>query len=285
MKIGSSNLDDGQPIYVIAEIGINHNGDLDIARKLMDVAASAGCQAVKFQKRNPEISTPEAQKSVLRETPWGQMTYLEYKYRVEFERAEYDAIDVHAKKIGIDWFASPWDLPSVEFLASYNLPAMKIASATLTDTAVVRSVAGIGIPAILSTGMSTLEEIDQAISVFPEDSPLALLHCTSTYPLAADEANLRAMVVLGERYSRPVGYSGHETGLQISIAAVALGARIIERHITLDRAMWGTDQSASLEPRGLQTLVRDIRVVEAALGDGVKRVYESELPIRDKLRR
>jgi sialic acid synthase SpsE len=285
MKIGSSNLDDGQPIYVIAEIGINHNGDLDIARKLMDVAASAGCQAVKFQKRNPEISTPEAQKSVLRETPWGQMTYLEYKYRVEFERAEYDAIDVHAKKIGIDWFASPWDLPSVEFLASYNLPAMKIASATLTDTAVVRSVAGIGIPAILSTGMSTLEEIDQAVSVFPEDSPLALLHCTSTYPLAADEANLRAMVVLGERYSRPVGYSGHETGLQISIAAVALGARIIERHITLDRAMWGTDQSASLEPRGLQTLVRDIRVVEAALGDGVKRVYESELPIRDKLRR
>jgi N-acetylneuraminate synthase len=285
MKIGSSNLDDGQPIYVIAEIGINHNGDLDIARKLMDVAASAGCQAVKFQKRNPEISTPEAQKSVLRETPWGQMTYLEYKYRVEFERAEYDAIDVHAKKIGIDWFASPWDLPSVEFLASYNLPAMKIASATLTDTAVVRSVAGIGIPAILSTGMSTLEEIDQAVSVFPEDTPLALLHCTSTYPLAADEANLRAMVVLGERYSRPVGYSGHETGLQISIAAVALGARIIERHITLDRAMWGTDQSASLEPRGLQTLVRDIRVVEAALGDGVKRVYESELPIRDKLRR
>jgi sialic acid synthase SpsE len=285
MKIGSSNLDDGQPIYVIAEIGINHNGDLDMACRLMDVAASAGCQAVKFQKRDPEISTPEAQKSVLRETPWGRMTYLEYKYRVEFGRAEYDAVDVHAKKIGIDWFASPWDLPSVEFLASYNLPAMKIASATLTDSGVVRGVAEIGIPAILSTGMSTLEEIDQAVSLFPEDSQLALLHCTSTYPLTAEEANLRAMVVLGGRYNRPVGYSGHETGLQISIAAVALGARIIERHITLDRAMWGTDQSASLEPRGLQTLVRDIRVVEAALGDGIKKVYESELPIRDKLRR
>jgi N-acetylneuraminate synthase len=285
MKIGSSNLDDGQPVYVIAEIGINHNGDLDIARGLMDVAASAGCQAVKFQKRDPEVSTPEAQKSVLRETPWGQMTYLEYKYRVEFERAEYDAIDVHAKKIGIDWFASPWDLPSVEFLASYNLPAMKIASATLTDSDVVRGVAEIGIPAILSTGMSSLEEIDQAVNLFSEDSPLALLHCTSTYPLTAEEANLKAMVALGERYNRPVGYSGHETGLQISIAAVALGARIIERHITLDRAMWGTDQSASLEPRGLQTLVRDIRVVEVALGDGIKKVYESELTVRDKLRR
>jgi N-acetylneuraminate synthase len=284
LKIEGKTIADGEPTYVIAEIGINHNGDLDTALRLVEVAASAGCQAVKFQKRDPEVSTPEAQKSIMRETPWGLMTYLEYKHKVEFGKREYDAIAVLAGKLGIDWFASPWDVPSVSFLAEYELPAVKIASASLTDGPLLQAALNLGVPVILSTGMSTVAEIDRAVARFPVHAELALLHATSTYPLSPDEANLRMIPFLQERYQRLIGYSGHETGLQISYAAVALGARIIERHVTLDRSMWGTDQGASLEPQGLQRLVRDIRVIEAALGDGVKRVYESEVPIRQKLR-
>jgi sialic acid synthase SpsE len=275
---------ESEPTYVIAEIGINHNGDLETALRLIEIAAAAGCQAVKFQKRDPDVSTPEAQKNVLRETPWGTMTYLDYKHKVEFGKREYDAISVAAGKLGVDWFASPWDLPSVAFLAEYDLPVIKIASASLTDVALLDECRRLGAPIILSTGMSTLEEIDSAVAAFPQDFSLALMHATSTYPLSPAEANLRMIPVLQARYQRVTGYSGHETGLQISYAAVALGARIIERHITLDRSMWGTDQGASLEPQGLQRLVRDIRVIESALGDGVKKVYDSEIPIRRKLR-
>jgi N-acetylneuraminate synthase len=275
---------ESEPTYVIAEIGINHNGDLETALRLIEIAAAAGCQAVKFQKRDPDVSTPEAQKNVLRETPWGTMTYLDYKHKVEFGKREYDAIALAAGKLGVDWFASPWDLPSVAFLAEYDLPAVKIASASLTDAALLGACRTLGAPVILSTGMSTLDEIDSAVAPFPLDAPLALMHATSTYPLSPAEANLRMIPVLEARYERVTGYSGHETGLQISYAAVALGARIIERHVTLDRSMWGTDQGASLEPQGLQRLVRDIRVIESALGDGIKKVYDSELPIRQKLR-
>ena len=284
MLINDSPVGHGAPTYVIAEIGINHNGNLSDAMELIDVAAKAGCNAVKFQKRDPAISTPESQKSQMRETPWGHMSYLDYKYKVEFGRAEYDAIDSHARKLGIDWFASPWDVPSTEFLSEYNLPAIKIASATLTNDEVVAAVSKLEIPTIISTGMSTEAEIDQALSHFSTSAEVALLHCTSTYPLQAKEANLRAMGWLREKYNKTVGYSGHETGLQISIAAVALGASILERHITLDRTNWGTDQSASLEPAGLTKLVRDIRIVEEALGDGIKKVYDSEIPILEKLR-
>lgn len=284
MKFGKHLLQEGAPVYVIAEAGINHNGSLEDALRLVDVAAEAGCQAIKFQKRTPSISTPESQKNVMRETPWGEMTYLAYKERIEFGKQEYEEIAKHSSSRGIDWFASPWDLPSVSFLESMNVFAYKIASASLTDTELLKCIRETGKSVILSTGMSTLPEIDRAVE-FLGTSNLVLMHATSTYPLAPEEANLRMIEVLKQRYSLPVGYSGHETGLQISIAAAALGAVSIERHITLDRSMWGTDQSASLEPQGLAKLVRDIRIVEKAMGDGVKRVFESEMGPREKLRR
>lgn len=284
IKFGRAFIGDGAPAYFIAEAGINHNGDIENALKLIDVAAEAGCQAIKFQKRTPEISTPDSQKNLVRETPWGQMTYLDYKNKIEFWEAEYAAISKRAQERGIDWFASPWDVPSVEFLESMNVFAYKIASASLTDYELLEAVRATGKPTILSTGMSTVDEIDTAVNTLTKDK-LVLMHATSTYPLAPEEANLRVISTLSERYGVPIGYSGHETGLQISIAAAALGAKAIERHITLDRSMWGTDQSASLEPQGLSKLVRDVRVVEAAMGDGHKRVFESEMGPREKLRR
>jgi N-acetylneuraminate synthase len=275
---------ESEPTYVIAEIGINHNGDLETARQLMRVASDAGCDAVKFQKRTPELCVPDEQKSVMRDTPWGLMTYLEYKERTEFGLKEYDEIDVYAKELGIDWFASPWDEPSVDFLAQYNPTCYKIASASLTDDPLLLAVKAKGRPIILSTGMSTLEEINHAVALL-DGADLLLAHATSTYPCVPEELNLRMIKTLQNTFDVPVGYSGHETGLQTTVAAVVLGAAFVERHITLDRAMWGSDHGASVEPPGLQRLVRDIRVVEQALGDGVKKVYGSELPIRDKLRR
>ena len=274
----------GNPCYVIAEIGINHNGDLDIAKKLIDVAADAGCQAVKFQKRTPDISTPESQKNVERETPWGTMTYLEYKKRIEFEDDEYSEIARHSAEKGLDWFASPWDIPSVDFLERHGVVAHKIASASVTDIPLLEALKATGKPLILSTGMSTMEEIDAAVETVGTDN-LVLMHATSTYPLDPAEANLRMIHTLRDRFGVPVGYSGHETGLQVSLAAVGLGADALERHITLDRAMWGTDHGASLEPTGLSRLVRDVRVIEDALGDGVKKVYPSEEGPRAKLRK
>jgi N-acetylneuraminate synthase len=285
VSIGHKNIGESEPVYVIAEIGLNHNGDIDLAMELIDVAADAGAQAVKFQKRTPEISTPEHMKNTPRDTPWGRMTYLEYRYRVEFSRAQYVEIGDYATMRGLDWFASPWDVPSVEFLEDLNVSAHKVASASVTDIAMLEALAATGKPIILSTGMSTLEQIDRAVEVLGTAN-LVILHATSTYPLPPAEANLRTITTLQRRYAGvPIGYSGHETGLQISYAAVALGAVAVERHITLDRAMWGSDHGASLEPEDFRQLVRDIRIVEAALGDGVKRVFPGELAPQAKLRR
>ena len=284
VQIGARHIGEGFPVYVIAEIGINHNGELATALDLMKVAKDAGCDAVKFQKRTPTICVPIEQQGIMRETPWGMMTYLEYKERTEFGQQEYQAIDAFARKLNMDWFASPWDMPSVEFLEHFEPICFKVASACLTDDELLEAMVATGRPVILSTGMSTLEEISHAIDVLNE-VPLALAHSTSTYPCPPSELNLRMIPELHERFGIPVGYSGHETGLQTTVAAVTMGASFIERHITLDRAMWGTDHAASVEPQGLQRLVRDIRTVEDAFGDGVKRVYDSEVPIRAKLRR
>lgn len=284
VAIGDLLVGPGQPTYVIGEIGINHNGDVDIARQLIEVAAEAGCHAVKFQKRTPEICVPKEQQTKMRQTPWGEMTYLEYKHRVEFGRDEYTEIAKICDENGLQWFASPWDVPSVEFLESFDVVAHKVASASITDHELLRALAATGKPVILSTGMSTIEEIDAAVELF-DRSKLIILHSTSTYPMPEEEANLRTIVTLRERYGVPVGYSGHERGLQISLAAVTLGAVAVERHITLDRAMWGSDHAASLEPTGLQHLIRDIRVIEKALGDGVKRVFPGEEEPRKRLRR
>jgi len=285
VTIGSHEIGDGLPSYVIGEIGLNHNGSVDLAKKLIDVAADAGAQAVKFQKRTPAVSTPEHMKNVLRETPWGEMTYLEYRYRVEFDREQYIEIGDHATLRGLDWFASPWDVPAVEFLEDLNVVAHKVASASVTDLDLLAALAATGKPVILSTGMSTMQQIDAAVEVLGTDN-LVILHATSTYPLPPEEANLRMIPTLRAAYPGiPIGYSGHERGLQISLAAVALGATAVERHITLDRAMWGSDHAASLEPIGFEHLVRDIRVIEEAMGDGVKRVFPGELAPMAKLRR
>jgi sialic acid synthase SpsE len=284
VQIGTRSVGPDQPVYVIGEIGINHNGDLANALALVDVAAEAGCDAVKFQKRDPELCVPADQRDIVRDTPWGQMTYIDYRYKVEFGVEEYDEIAAHCKDRGIDWFASPWDPNSVGFLERYEPVAYKVASASVTDHELLAALRATGRTVILSTGMSTMDEIRAAVGEL-DGVPLLLMHATSTYPCPPAELNLRMLHTLTEEFGVPVGYSGHETGLQTTVAAVALGACVVERHITLDRAMWGSDQAASVEPAGLSRLVRDIRVVEAALGDGVKVVYESELPVRQKLRR
>jgi len=284
ISIGDRVVGDGWPVYVIAEIGINHNGSIDTALELMRVARDAGCDAVKFQKRTPQICVPPEQQGMMRETPWGSMTYLEYKEYTELGEADFQEIDNLAQKLDLQWFASPWDVPSLEFLERFAPVCHKIASASVTDEELVSAVAATGRPVIMSTGMSTVEEIDRAVALLG-DAPLALAHATSTYPCPPSELNLAMISTLRARYGVPIGYSGHETGLQTTVAAVALGATFVERHITLDRASWGSDHAASVEPGGLTRLVRDIRTVESAVGDGVKRVYDSELPIRAKLRR
>ncbi|MEV0389467.1 N-acetylneuraminate synthase family protein [Nonomuraea sp. NPDC050643] len=284
VAIGDVLVGHGEPVYVIGEIGINHNGDLDLARQLIDVAAEAGCQAVKFQKRTPAICVPEEQKGQIRQTPWGEMTYLEYKERTEFGRDEYRQIAKYCDERGLHWFASPWDVPSVEFLEEMDVLVHKVASASVADHELLRVLAATGKPIILSTGMSTLSEIDQAVEILGTGK-LIMMHATSTYPLPPEEANLRTITTLKERYGVPVGYSGHERGLQISLAAVTLGAVCVERHITLDRTMWGSDHAASLEPSGLEHLVRDIRIIEQAMGDGVKRVFPGEEAPKARLRR
>jgi N-acetylneuraminate synthase len=284
VKIGERWVGQGEPCFIIAEIGLNHNGDIKLAKKLIDAAALAGCDAVKFQKRTPELCVPPAQRDVLRETPWGIMTYLEYRHRVEFSEDQYAEIDRYCKDKGIIWFASCWDEPSVDFIDRFAPACYKVASASLTDAALLGHTAATGRPIIISTGMSTIDEIDAAVARF-DPGRLLIAHATSTYPCVPDELNLRMIGTLKQRYDATIGYSGHEVGLQTTCAAVALGACFVERHITLDRAMWGSDQAASVEPGGFARLVRDIRTIEQALGDGRKRVYESELPIRAKLRR
>jgi N-acetylneuraminate synthase len=271
--------------YIIAEIGINHNGDLDIAKRLIDIATLSGCDAVKFQKRNPDVCVPEHQKNVMRDTPWGTMTYLEYKYKVEFEKAEYDEIDHYCKEKGIAWSASPWDLDSLEFLTQYDLPFIKLPSAMLTNYELVEACAKSGKRVILSTGMSTEEEIDEAINIIKQSTDnFAILHCNSTYPAPLNELNLSTITTLKDKYNCEVGYSGHEFRIGTTVASVYLGATIIERHITLDRTMWGTDHLSSVEPQGLIKLVKGIRELEEAFGDGIIQVTESEKIIRNKLR-
>ena len=271
--------------YIIAEIGINHNGSLNIAKKLIDVASVAGCDAVKFQKRNPDVCVPEHQKGVMRDTPWGTMTYLDYKYKVEFEKKEYDEIDRYCKTQNIEWSASPWDLDSLKFLEQYNLPFIKMPSAMMTNENLMRAAARTGKRIIFSAGMSTLEETDKAVEWMKEESAnFALLHCNSAYPAPLEDLNLSCIKTLRDRYNCEVGYSGHEFRLGTTVAAVYLGASILERHITLDRTMWGSDHLASVEPQGLIKLVRGVRELEVAYGDGVKRVTDGELPSRKKLR-
>jgi N-acetylneuraminate synthase len=285
IQIGNKIVGKGSPVFVTAEIGINHNGDLNIAKRLIDVAVMAGCDAVKFQKRTPEKAVPPEYRDVMRETPWGIISYLEYRRKVEFGLQEYQEIDRYCKEKGILWFASCWDEQSVDFIEQFSPPVFKVASASLTDAPLLRKMRATQRPIILSTGMSTIEEIEQSVAYLGEEN-LLLAHSTSTYPCPPAELNLRMIQTLQARFNCPVGYSGHEVGLQTTLAAITLGACFIERHITLDRAMmWGSDQAASVEPWGLMRLVRDIRVIEEALGDGVKRVYDSEIPARQRLRR
>ncbi len=275
----------GHPAYIIAEIGINHNGSLDLAKQLISEAAHAGCDAVKFQKRTPELCVPKDQWENQRDTPWGRMSYIDYKRKTEFGQAEYTAIDDYCRALGIDWFASCWDEPSVDFMEQFQPVLYKMASASLTDRPLLDRVRATGRPLMLSTGMSTLDEITQAVGWVGLDK-LMVAHSTSSYPCPPAELNLRMVPALQAMFpTTPIGYSGHETGLATTVAAVVLGACFVERHFTLDRAMWGSDHAASVEPGGMAKLVRDIRDVEEALGDGQKRVYDSELEPRRRLRR
>lgn len=285
IKIGNRIIGDGHPVFIIGEIGINHNGDLDIAKKMIEGAKHAGCDAVKFQKRTPELCVPKDQWHLERDTPWGRITYIEYRHKVEFGEKEYAEIDSFCKELGIMWFASCWDEPSVDFIEQFNPPLYKTPSASLTDFDLLKKHKALNKPVMMSTGMSTMEQIEAAVKFFGMDN-LLLAHATSSYPCKNEELNLRMIETLRKKYPTiPIGYSGHEVGLAPTWAAVALGASFVERHITLDRAMWGTDQAASVEMGGLQRLVSNIRDIEAALGDGIKKVYESEKSQIQKLRR
>ena len=283
IRLGSKVIGPGKPCYVIAEIGINHNGDIDLAKKLINVALGSGCDAVKFQKRTIDVVYTPEELAKPRESPFGA-TNGDLKRGLEFEQEEYEEIDRYCREVKIDWFASCWDEASVDFIAQFKVPCFKIASASLTDDNLLRHTRAVGKPIILSTGMSTIQEVDHAVEVLGKKD-LVLLHACSTYPAYYEELNLHVIDVLRDRYRVPVGYSGHETGLPSSVAAAVLGACMIERHITLDRSMWGSDHAASLEPNGITRLVRDIRLIEKSMGDGVKRVLEREQPIIKKLRR
>lgn len=281
--IGGKLVGDGHPVFITAEIGINHNGSIEIAKKLIDVAKEAGCDAVKFQKRTVDVVYTKEELEKPRESPFGN-TNGDLKRALEFDESEYREIDAYCKQKGIMWYASPWDEASVDFLDGFDIPVYKVASASLTDDGLLKHIRSKRKPVILSTGMSTLEHVDHAVSVLGKKD-LVILHCTSTYPSKNEELNLRTINTLKERYGVPVGYSGHEVGVSPSVVAAAIGACAIERHITLDRAMWGTDQAASLEPQGLERMVRDIRLLSVILGDGQKKIYDSEVPIMKKLRR
>ena len=283
IQIGNRLVGADQPCFIIAEIGINHNGDIDIAKRLIRVAVACGCDAVKFQKRTPELCVPVAQRTQMRDTPWGYISYMDYREKVEFGQAEYEEIDRYCREQQVIWFASCWDAPSVDFIEQFNPPCYKIASASLTSDDLLRHTRATGKPILLSTGMSSIELIDHAVEVLGSEN-LALLHAVSTYPARYEELNLRAIATLRDRYHIPIGYSGHETGIATTVAAAALGACAVERHITLDRAMWGSDHAASLEPTGLTRVCRDIRLVETSLGTGEKKILDRELPIIARLR-
>lgn len=283
VTIGNKVIGEGESVFMVAEIGINHNGSLETAKKLIDVAVDAGCDAVKFQKRTIDVVYTPEDLARPRESVFGD-TNGDLKRGLEFGEKEYQEIDRYCKEKNILWFASPWDEGSVDFLEKFNVPCYKIASASLTDDNLLKYIRSKGKPVILSTGMSTVEQIRHAVEVLGEKD-LVLLHCTSTYPGVDEELNLKVIPWLKEQFSCPIGYSGHEVGVYSSLAAAVLGACVVERHITIDRAMWGSDQAASLEPQGIIRLVRDIRRFPIWLGDGKKRVFESELPILKKLRR
>lgn len=285
VQIAGRTVGEGHPVYVVAEIGINHNGSLELAKKMIDGAVFAGCDAVKFQKRTPELCVPRDQWDIERDTPWGRMTYLEYRHRIEFDHAQYAELDSYCRRLGVGWFASCWDEQAVDFIEVFDPPVYKAASASLTDHRLLAAMKATGKPLIISTGMSTMAQIEAAVAVVGEDA-LLIAHSTSAYPCPVEELNLRMILTLKARFPGiPIGYSGHEVGLTPTWVAVGLGATFVERHLTIDRAMWGSDQAASVEPMGMHHLVRDIRDVERSLGDGVKRIYDSELAAMTKLRR
>ncbi|MEI8033129.1 MAG: N-acetylneuraminate synthase family protein [Chlorobiaceae bacterium] len=285
ITIGKRTVGDGHPVFVIAEIGINHNGSMEVAKKLIEGAALAGCDAVKFQKRSPEHCVPKDQRDIERDTPWGRMKYIDYRYKVEFGFEEYQEIDRYCKEKGVEWFASCWDEQSVDFMEQFDTPCYKGASASLTDLGLLKKTAQTGKPLIISTGMSTMEEVQSAIDELGIEK-LLIAHTNSTYPCPIEELNLKMITTYKTLFPTvPIGYSGHEVGLSTTWAAVALGATFVERHVTLDRAMWGSDQAASVEISGMSRLVSNIRDIEKSLGDGVKRVYEGEAAARKKLRR
>lgn len=274
-----------QKPYFIAEIGINHNGDIQIAKRLIDATHACQWDCVKFQKRTPDIAVPEHQKNVLRDTPWGKMTYLEYKKRLEFGKKEFDYIDAYCREKPISWSSSVWDLPSLQFITQYNVPFVKIPSAQLTNFELIQATCEVKKPIVISTGMSTLEEIDKAVEVLQRNKAhFVLMHCHSTYPAPQHELNINCIRIFEERYHCPVGYSGHEYDLEPSVYAAVLGAKVIERHITISHDLWGTDQAASLEVSGMDLLIKRIRNVNTILGDGKKKLHESELSTRKKLR-
>ena len=281
--IGHHKVGDGHPVYIVAEVGINHNGSIETAMALIDSAVDAGCDAVKFQKRAPDQCVPALHRNVNRETPWGTMTYLQYRHRIEFGAREYDIIDNHCREKGIAWFASCWDETSVDFINQYKPACYKIASACLTDHQLLRHIRVQEKPVILSTGMSTMAEIRKAVSLFDPEN-LLIVHTTSNYTGDPKELNLSMIYTLANEFGGAIGYSGHEDGIAPTIASVAMGACYVERHITLDRRMWGSDQPISLKPDALAQMVSDIRLIEQAMGDGVKRVYESEKELLAKLR-
>lgn len=309
ITVGNRRVGEAEPCFIIAEIGINHNGSVDVAKQLIDAAVEAGADAVKFQKRTVPVVYSQADLAKPREVPreiiqgaldrgvlpaenverllasdLQETTNGDLKWALEFSEREYEQIDVHCRAKNILWFASPWDEGSVDFLEQFNPPAYKIASASLTDESLLRHVRAARKPVFLSTGMSTMDEIDAAVRVLGKED-LVLLHCVSTYPAELEELNLGVIATLRERFALPIGYSGHEKGVYMSLCARVLGAVTVERHLTLDRSMWGSDQAASLEPKGLQLLVNEIRSYEEAKGDGIKRVLEKEQPILQKLRR
>ena len=284
IMVGDILIGTNHPAFILAEVGINHNGDIQLAKKLIDVAMAAGCDAVKFQKRNPDEAVPEEQKNIRRETPWGPMTYLEYRKRIEFNRDRYNEIDRYCQEKDMMWLASAWDISSVEFLERYDLPAYKIPSALITDKDYLNVLKELDKPLIVSTGMADIELVEKVVDFLGEEN-IILLHTVSSYPAKPEHINLRVIQTYQKLFNCVVGYSGHEVGLQITLAAVSLGAKVIERHITLDRSMWGTDQAASVEPGGLMRLTRDIRVIESSLGDGKKRVLPEEREVEQKLRK
>jgi len=283
VKIQNRMVGEGHPVFIIAEIGINHNGDIKIAKKLIEIAAAAGCDAVKFQKRTTDLVYSKEELEKPRESPWGT-TVRQQKERLEFSVEQYAEVSKFCKEQEILWFASCWDTKSIDDIDSLNPPCYKIASASLTDDELLKATRAKGKPILLSTGMSTMEEIGHAVEVLGKRD-LIIMHCTSSYPAKPEELNLRLIPQLREWYGIPIGYSGHEVGILPSVIAAQLGACVVERHITLDRAMYGSDQAASIEPPGLVRLVRDIRMLGIMMGDGEKKVYETEVSMLKKLRK